>query len=1022
MLVLVEQGLDNMNKGLHHAFIQASETVGNLALHPKFVSNNPRKFHKVLTEIEYELQNCDSFFISVAFITLSGITPLLQVLQELEARNVPGRILTTDYLTFSDPKALKKLSSLKNIELRMYRTAGQSSGFHTKGYIFEKDNLYRMIIGSSNLTMNALTKNKEWNTKLISTKDGAIYKEIVDEFESFWNDKDFVSIYNEDIANEYEQSYAKQKAQKQARIRQDFESIWQDEQTVSYNEVADVYETQYEIIQKQKTIAKNMPTPSLAMYKLEPNSMQSQFINELTQLIDNGAKRALLISATGTGKTYASAFALRHHQYKRALFLVHREQIAKQAIATFKNVFGQTRTLGLLSGNHKADLNVDFLFSTMQMMAKEEIRERFARDDFDVIVIDEAHRVGSNSYQRIINYFEPHLLLGMTATPERTDNFDVYETFDHNIAYEIRLKQALEEELLCPFHYFGISEIQVEDQLLAETTDFVHLSSEARVNHIIEKIEYFGYSGERVKGLIFCRSKEECQILSEAFNQRGYQTNYLTGADSQEKRERMINQLVSDEEIDYLDYIFTVDIFNEGVDIPEVNQVVLLRPTQSPIVFVQQLGRGLRKDPNKEYLVVLDFIGNYKNNYMIPIALSGDRSYNKDNIRKFISESDRMIPGASTIHFDEISRKKIYESIDNANFSAVQLIKEAYQSLRQKLGRIPELMDFEKYGELDVMRIFENKDLGSYYRFLTKYEAAYQAEISEVCEQMLKFVSRKFASGKRPHELLAFQLLIDQQKANTDIFPLWEQTMTDSYGFIIDSETKINVANILAGRFITGGEKVTYKDCIFMDDSSGKWVLAEEFAKALQNEEFFHQLQALIEFGLHRYQENYTDRYLDTNFVLYQKYTYEDVCRLLNWRENSVAQNIGGYKFDKDTKTFPVFINYHKSEDIDASINYEDRFINESQLIAISKSGRSIKSNDVQNFINAEKLGIRVDLFVRKNKDDKTSKEFYYLGRMNPTGFVEEFQMKDTNKKAVEIGWQLETQIREDIYDYIVER
>ncbi|MCJ0602208.1 DUF3427 domain-containing protein, partial [Enterococcus cecorum] len=147
-----------------------------------------------------------------------------------------------------------------------------------------------------------------------------------------------------------------------------------------------------------------------------------------------------------------------------------------------------------------------------------------------------------------------------------------------------------------------------------------------------------------------------------------------------------------------------------------------------------------------------------------------------------------------------------------------------------------------------------------------------------------------------------------------------------------------------------------------------------------------------------------------------------DVCRLLNWQENSVAQNIGGYKFDKDTNTFPVFINYHKSVDIDATINYEDRFINENQLIAISKSGRNLSSNDVQNFINAEERGIKVDLFVRKNKDDKTSKEFYYLGRMKPTGFAQEFQMKDTNKTAVEIGWQLETQVREDIYDYIVER
>ncbi|MCJ0588331.1 DEAD/DEAH box helicase family protein, partial [Enterococcus cecorum] len=254
----------------------------------------------------------------------------------------------------------------------------------------------------------------------------------------------------------------------------------------------------------------------------------------------------------GTGKTYASAFALRNIKYKRALFLVHREQIAKQAIASYKKVFGPTRTFGLLSGNHKADASVDYLFSTMQMMAKEEIRQQFPKDYFDVVVIDEAHRVGAGSYQRILDYFEPELLLGMTATPERTDNFDVFKAFDHNIAYEIRLKQALEEELLCPFHYFGISDIQVNNQLLDETKDFTRLSSSERINHIIEKIEYFGYSGDRVKGLIFCRSKEECQLLSAAFNQRGYRTNYLTGSDSQEKREKMISYLVDDQQIDYL--------------------------------------------------------------------------------------------------------------------------------------------------------------------------------------------------------------------------------------------------------------------------------------------------------------------------------------------------------------------------------------------------------------------------------------------------------------------------------------
>ncbi|MCJ0576888.1 DUF3427 domain-containing protein, partial [Enterococcus cecorum] len=249
-------------------------------------------------------------------------------------------------------------------------------------------------------------------------------------------------------------------------------------------------------------------------------------------------------------------------------------------------------------------------------------------------------------------------------------------------------------------------------------------------------------------------------------------------------------------------------------------------------------------------------------NYMIPIALSGDRSYNKDNIRKFISESDRTIPGASTIHFDEVSRKKIFESIDGANFDSIQLIKDAYKGLRQKLGRIPELMEFEKYGELDVMRILGNPKLGSYYRFLNNYESEYHYELSESSEQMLKFISRKFASGKRAHELLAFRLLM--QNSAQDIYPLWESEMACRYGIAIDLKAKVNVANILSGRFITGGEKVTFKDCIFMDDSSGEWLISDLFKQALTDEGFVHQLKSVIEFGLHRYEQNYQDRYQDT--------------------------------------------------------------------------------------------------------------------------------------------------------------
>ncbi len=952
----------------------------NLAYKPQFISNNYKEGRKVISSIEDELLSCEEFFISVAFITMGGITPLLQTLKDLEKRGIPGKILTTDYQNFSEPRALRKLDELSNITLKMYQTNEAQEGFHTKGYIFKNEEFYRIIVGSSNLTLNALTKNKEWNTKVVSTEQGEYAEELLTEFADLWNSP-----------------YA-----------------------VAFEDFIDEYTLNYSVIRRQREIAKREQIPSLEQYKLQPNTMQLGFIANLQRICADGGSKALLISATGTGKTYASAFALREEGTKKVLFLVHREQIAKQAIVSYKKVFGNTRTFGLLSGNSKT-FDTDYLFATMQMMAKQEILSKFRRDEFDTIIIDEAHRIGAESYQNIMKYFTPKLWLGMTASPERTDTFDVYAAFNHNIAYEIRLQQALEENLLCPFHYFGITDLQIDGETIDENTglkDFNKLTSDERVSYVIKQIEYYGYCGKRPKGLIFCSSKKEACILSEKFNERGYRTLALTGDDSQEKRERAVERLVLEEGADKLDYILTVDIFNEGVDIPEVNQIIMLRPTQSPIIFVQQLGRGLRKAENKEYVVILDFIGNYKNNFMIPIALSGDRSYNKDNIRRYVLEGERIIPGSSTIHFDEISKKRIFSAIDNANFSDIRLIKENYRNLKNKLGHIPALKDFDDYGEMDVLRIFDNSSLGSYYKFLVKYEKEYTVRLSPEEEKVLEFISKKLASGKRIHELAMLNRMLIYRQS---FFQLWKKDLSDIYGIELKDKTVKNVVNVMTNKFQSGSGKKTYSDCIFLDRTkTGEYEISPEFEKMLENPEFYKIIKELIEFGVSRYKENYSRRYQDTNFVLYQKYTYEDVCRLLEWENNEVPLNLGGYKYDRKTKTFPVFINYDKEEYIQDTIKYEDHFESPSRLIAISKQSRTRESDDVQNFLHAKERGIDVELFVRKNKDDKISKEFYYLGRMTATGKAEEFVMANTDKTAVEIEWQLDTPVREDIYEYIV--
>ena len=663
--------INELKSGLNAAYINGSVAT-NLAYKPAFVSNNPEEGKKVISSVEDELMRCDQFQISVAFITMGGVTPLLQTLKGLEEKGVKGQILTTNYLNFSEPRALEKLNGLKNITLKMYDVEAAGNGFHTKGYIFKKEEIYRIIIGSSNMTSAALTVNKEWNTKLISTENGEVAEEIVEEFHNLWN-------------SEY---------------------------ALPYDDFYDIYKERYNIIKHQREIAKREEIPSLEKYRLKPNSMQERFIANLRKILEQGEERALLISATGTGKTYASAFAMRELGFKRILFLVHRVTLAKQAKKSFEKVFDKKVTMGLV-GAGSYEYEKDYVFATVETLNRDTHLFQYQPDDFDCIILDEAHHSSNNIYTKVIQYFKPRLFLGMTATPDKRDDDqdgkNIYEIFHYQIAHEIRLQQAMEENLLCPFHYFGINEvISLDDKALqaAKLTkeEFNLLTSDERVRHVIEQSEYYGYSGDRVKGLVFCSRVKECEELSRKFNALGYRTIALSGNDSEEKRQAAFERLAMDEEdsteeMQPLDYIFSRDILNEGVDIVEVNQVIMLRPTQSPIVFIQQLGRGLRKAPGKEYVVILDFIGNYNNNFMIPVALSGDRSYNADVIRKYVISGNSTIPGSSTVHFDEISKDKIFKSIDKIK-GMKTLIKESYISLKNRLGRVRFYMIFMRIRKL----------------------------------------------------------------------------------------------------------------------------------------------------------------------------------------------------------------------------------------------------------------------------------------------------------------------------------
>lgn len=973
--------IKQLKDGLQTAFINTGYN-SNLAYRPEFISNDHKKGKKVLASIEQELQNCDEFCISVAFIKQSGIEPLLMTLEELEKKNIPGKILTTDYLTFSEPKALKCLASLKNIKLKIFQTSYEVGGFHTKGYLFRKEEIYRIIIGSSNLTLSAITKNREWNTKIVSTEEGQMAQDILREF------------------NE----------------------LWLDEHSLDYDNYIDDYLNEYlknQIIKKQQKLALQDQIVDLDRYTLKPNKMQVGFIDNLMKMRQKGVDRALLLSSTGTGKSLASAFALREMQPKKILFLVHREQIAKQTIRSYKRVFGNTKTYGLLSGTSK-DKNIDaeYLFSTIQMMKKTEIHTQFAKDEFDVIVLDECHHVGSDSYQQTMNYFKPKFWLGMTATPD-TKNYDIYAIFNHQIAYEIRLQQALEEDLLCPFHYFGITDLEIDGEVFDDNTgvrNFSKLVSDARVEYVIQKAEYYGYSGNRVKGLIFCSSKKEAMELSANFNRHGYRTEALTSKDSQEKREMIIERLTDDDNIDnQLDYIFTVDIFNEGVDIPEINQVIMLRPTESPVVFIQQLGRGLRKYEDKEYVVILDFIGNYMNNFMIPIALAGDRTYNKDAIRKYVISGNNVIPGASTIHFDEISKNKIFSSIDGIR-GIKKIIRQSYKNLKNRLGKIPYLMDFYNEGEVDPLLILSNYK--TYQTFLETMEGKEQkGKLSESEFTTLEYLSRNIASGKRPHELEILQELISTETVSKEDV---QKHISEKYDIYVDMESIDNAISVLEGKFVSKSDELE-KYChidIVHQDLQGRLRRLFSFYERLKHAEFSRQVNDILLLGLRRYQDNYTNKEdYRKNFILYEKYSRRDVCLLLNWGKD-YSSTMYGMKRIEDNVC--LFVTYHKvkseneQEYVNGKPDYADEFMNNQIFMWDSQIGKGPNSSYMRDVKEAPNK----HLFIKKSDAEM---DYYYMGMFDIVN-IEKGEKKDNSGKLKDIAkveLRMHDCVREDLLKYL---
>ncbi|WP_282805282.1 DUF3427 domain-containing protein [Lactobacillus isalae] len=942
--------MDNVLKeAILNGLYDKNENKGNEFISPQLVSNDEQD--KIWFTLRQELMSCTSFTWAVAFISENMLVPFKVVMSELAKKGISGTLITGTYLGFNSPKVFRELMKIPNLKVHL----SEEAGFHAKGYLFKHDDYQTILIGSANFTRSALLKNCEWGLKITSHENGQLVEEVNDQIKATLTHSHELT---ESWINEYEQ-------------------VWQ-------------------------PIKKNAHFPLNKAKKILPNQMQEAALKNLSTLVKENAKRALVVSATGTGKTYLGAFAVKKYKPKKFLYLVHREQIAKKALASFYRVIGGDKNdYGLLTGS-KHDFNKKYLFGTVQTVSQEQMLGQLDPKEFDYILIDEAHRVAAPTYKKILNHFAPKFLLGMTATPERMDKQNIYEIFDYHLAYEIRLKDALNEQMLAPFHYVGVEDYTVGDQIITETSKLKDLVAEKRVEYVLKQLAYYGYCGEQAKGLIFCSRQEEARELAQLFSQAGHPSCALTNEDSQKRRADVTQQLENGE----IEYIFTVDLFNEGIDIPSLNQIVMLRNTQSSIVFIQQLGRGLRKFPGKDYVTVIDFLGNYKNNYLIPIALNGDKSRDKDQA---VRESKLpQVIDVSTINFTEIASQRILASLEKIKLDSMRELRKSYEDLKEKIGKVPLLYDFYQYGTTAPTVFAKNHALANYGDFLKKMGE--NINLSNYQNAVLSFVTKELLFGKRPHELLLLESCLDKDLTKTDFIDLLKSK--DCY---VNEDVLASVEKILSLEFfdVKQGKttkKEQYGSYPLIEKVEEKYRLSHPLQQALtDNQQFKILFKDVLKTGLELSKE-YNSQ---SQFTLYKQYDRKDVCRLLNWPKDVSAPMYGYRVGEKET---PIFITYQKDSKKKRNARYQNTLENGHSLRWYTRTPRHLESDEVQRLLQSKEM--KLHLFVKRS--DASGKDFYYLGTADiQKDSVKEEKIGLKQKSAVGMNLVLNHPLRQSIYNLL---
>lgn len=962
----------------------------------KFIRNNSsRNFFNYLVE---NLKNCTEFKISVAFITYGGLQVLLETLKLLEDKKIPGQILTTTYKEMTPPSVIERLAKFQNIELKIYVPPTKNDGFHAKGYLFRnqsEEGNWSIIIGSSNITGRALKTNVEWNVlhqDLQAEGSSEFTKNVLQEFDDLWNSP-YTKKYSDDLLTSYRNYLQKIK---DSIVSKHIEDIF------TYDDAV-----------------------------IEPNEMQNEAVVKLAQLRETGATKALAIAATGSGKTYMSVFDSVQFKPKRLLFIVHREDILNKAKESFKKIYytiDKSITFGSFTGNLD-ERDRTFIFATRGKLSRH--YTEFKPDDFDYIVLDEAHHASSSEYTEILKYFKPRFLLGLTATPERTNGEDIFSIFDNNIAIEIRLRQALELNLVCPFHYFGLKDVDGIDysKITAEpgTKEYVQqiagmLMIGKRVDYIIEKFQFYGHDGEKAKVLGFCANIEHAKYMANEFNKRlsinGENVAvalYSGNGISTETRENYVKRLEDDS--DCLQYIFTVDLFNEGIDIPSVNTVLMLRPTESSIIFIQQLGRGLRKLPNKEFVTVLDFIGNYKNSFLMAIALYGKPDFDRDTLKVQVASDFAELPNGTYIHMDRITKEQILSQLEAERFMSMKYMKESYNAFKNLScsGKVPMLVDYLKQdGSIDPLRFTQfNAQFKTYMEFVSYMEKDSHPELSFALENNAFAAAMRlfsfYSPAKRAEEWIILKTILNSPNFESTI----DNVLLEAPKYMpkIHPERFYHAAEVLSGKYFDKAELAKYNNSLLVFQN--KLLAFNDAIKSHLKKDGVSLLwmSDLIRYNLLRYQREFDTFDSDLPFLkLYHEYSMREIALLCGYKKIHSAFRGQGL-LTLDSPNYYIFVNLHKDANIKDSINYKDKFIRPDVFQWESPNSTSQDSDVGKNLIDNENRGIKLHLFVRKFEEiEGVTQPFMYLGEV--------FTYRDTvkNNKPIMMEFGLYHRVPDDIY------